>query len=190
MSTVIGTLSERRAVELAIDTLVANGFSRDSFGVLWRDKDASSTENVPTNGATGDSSSVAAEAGKGVAGGAVGGAAAGAGTVLLTSAGLALIPGIGALLAAGTAAAAAVAATAGAVGGGVAGGVLGVLLGSSDNAVNESLASDRAYRSVLDREGFVLTVTTAPEDAGFAADVLEKIGGEDVAIFHEASASA
>lgn len=66
MSTVIGTLPERRAVEMAVDTLVANGFSRDSFGVLWRDKDRATIEAVTTSATPAERSSAGVEAGRGL----------------------------------------------------------------------------------------------------------------------------
>ena len=65
-----------------------------------------------------------------------------------------------------------------------------MLLGSSRDTVSGLIESNRAYRDALDRHGFVLTVKTDSQNTGFAADVMEKAGAENIAIFHGTATSS
>lgn len=186
MSTVAGIFHDRDATERGLSELYRRGFDNQQVGVIWRDRSYSEPINdyeYRERHYADEHSDSAEEAGKGAAGGAVGGAAVGAGTVLLASAGLALIPGIGALLAAGTAAAALVGAAAGAVGGGVVGGVVGALIGAGDHEAEVTEVQTR-YREAITSEGFVVTVDT--ESADEAAEALRDAGAEDVSVVEEA----
>jgi len=190
MPTVAGIFHDRDAAERALSELYEHGFDNDQVGVIWRDRsytghDAIDSYEYQERHYEDHHGDAAEEAGKGAAGGAVGGAAAGAGTMLLASAGLALIPGIGALLAAGTAAAALAAAAAGAVGGGVTGGVIGALIGAGDNEADRTETHTR-YRDAIHGEGFVVTVETDEESVGDAEDALTDAGAEDVTVLEEA----
>ena len=186
MATVVGVLSDRQSTETAIETLVQNGIDRDHLGVLWRDKAVAQPETIKTVGYEDHHSGTGAEAAKGLAGGAVGGAAAGAGTVLLASAGVALIPGVGALLAAGTLAASALAAGAGAVGGGVTGGLIGALIGATDSDATKVVEEHTRYRAALDRDGYLLTVESPEDRVVFVTQVMEEAGAEEVSVLEEA----
>lgn len=185
MVTVVGVLEDRPSAEDAIETLVQNGIDRDALGVMWRDKAVAQPETIKTVGYQDHHSGAGAEAVKGAVGGAVGGGAAGAGTVLLASAGVALLPGVGALLAAGTVAASAMAAGAGAVGGGATGGLIGALIGSTDNGASKVVEEQKRFRTALDRDGFVLAVETPEGDAVGVVGMLRDAGAEDVAVLHE-----
>lgn len=186
MPTVAGIFYDRDATERALSELYEHGFDNEQIGVIWRDRsysDPIDTYEYEDRHYEDHHGGTAEEAGKGAAGGAVGGAAAGAGTVLLASAGLALIPGIGALLAAGTAAATLAGAAAGAVGGGVTGGVIGALIGAGDDETDLT-ETHTHYREAIGGEGFVVTVETdSTEDA---ADALEDAGAEHVRVLEEA----
>lgn len=190
MPTVAGIFDDRDAAERALSDLYQAGFASEQIGVIWRDRSYTGHDDIDTYGYEdrhfeeqhGD---VAEEAGKGAAGGAVGGAAAGAGTVLLASAGLALIPGVGALLAAGTAAAALAGAAAGAVGGGVTGGLIGALIGAGDDDA-ELTDTHARYREAIHGEGFVVTIHTDEASVADAEDALANAGADDVTVVAEA----
>lgn len=190
MPTVAGIFYDRDATERALSELYQSGFANEQIGVIWRDRSYTGHDDIDTyeyqerhyDEHHGD---VAEEAGKGAAGGAVGGAAAGAGTVLLASAGLALIPGIGALLAAGTAAATLAGAAAGAVGGGVTGGVVGALIGAGDDDA-ELTETHTRYRDAIHGEGYVITIETGSDSVAEAEDALMDAGAEEVTVVEEA----
>lgn len=189
MTTVVGMFPDRNTTEDAIELLVQNGVERDALGVMWRDKSVRQPEIIKTVGYEDHHSDVGSEAAKGFAGGAIGGATAGAGTMLLASAGVALIPGVGALLAAGTLAATALAAGAGAVGGGATGGLLGALIGATDSDATKVVAEHTRYRTALDRDGFLLTVETSPKHSTFISEVMRKAGALDVSVLEAAEKS-
>lgn len=190
MPTVAGIFYDRDATERALSEIYQSGFGNEQVGVIWRDRSYAGHDDIDTydyqdrhfEEQHGD---VAEEAGKGAAGGAVGGAAAGAGTVLLASAGLALIPGVGALLAAGTAAATLAGAAAGAVGGGVTGGLVGALIGAGDDDA-ELTETHTRYREAIHGDGFVVTIATDEASVPDAEDALAEAGAEDVTIVAEA----
>lgn len=190
MPTVAGIFYDRTAMERSLSELNQRGFTNEQVGVIWRDRSYTDHDDIDTyeyqeRYYEEHHGEVAEEAGKGAAGGAVGGAAAGAGTVLLASAGLALIPGIGALLAAGTAAAALAGAAAGAVGGGVAGGVIGALVGAADDDA-ELTETHTRYRDAIHGEGYVVTIETDQNSVGEAEDALVDAGAEEVTVVDEA----
>jgi hypothetical protein len=186
MPIVAGIFSDRDATESGLSELYQEGYGKDQIGVIWRDRSYSEPVDefeYRERHYADEHGDVAEEAGKGAAGGAVGGAAVGAGTVLFASAGLALIPGIGALLAAGTAAATLAGAAAGAVGGGVTGGIVGALIGAGDEDGDVTEVQTR-YRDAMSGDGFVVTIDTdSPEDA---ADALRDAGAEQVTVIEEA----
>lgn len=187
MPTVAGIFYDRRATERALSELYTRGIENDQIGVIWRDRSYTGHDDIHTyeyqeRHYADHHGDVAEEAGKGAAGGAVGGAAAGAGTVLLASAGLALIPGIGALLAAGTAAAALAGAAAGAVGGGVTGGVIGALIGAGDDEEVDLTDTHTRYRDAIGGEGFVVTVDADEALLDEAEDALVDAGAEEVTV--------
>lgn len=185
MPTIIGVYQDREKTEQAVDTLTSGGVSADAIGVMWRDRSAPEPGEIKVVSYQDHHSSAASEAGKGALGGAVGGAATGAGAVLLASAGVALIPGIGALLAAGTAAAAAIAAVAGAVGGGVTGGIFGAVLGAGDNEATKVVETRTRYRDAIERDGFLVTVEAADDEASEVVDLMESSGAEDVSVLRD-----
>lgn len=186
MTAVVGIFKDRDSTEEAIDRLIKEGVDRDDIGVAWRDKTVRQPEEIETAEYQDHFEDAGSEAGKGAVGGAVGGAATGAGTILLASAGIALLPGIGALLAAGALAATAAGAAAGAVGGGVTGGILGALFGASDHDATKVTETQTRYRDVVERDGFVVTIDT--DDSGLPharsameaaeADEITMIGGD------------
>lgn len=185
MPTIIGVYSDHEKTEQAIDTLTAGGVASEAIGVMWRDRSAPEPGEIKVVSYRDHHSTAGSEAGKGALGGAVGGAATGAGTVLLTSAGVALIPGIGALLAAGTAAAAAIAAAAGAVGGGVTGGIFGAVLGAGDQEATKVVETRTRYRDAIERDGFVVTVEADDDETGEIVDLMASSGAEDVSVLRD-----
>jgi len=194
MPTIAGIFHDREATERALSELYDHGFDNDQVGVIWRDRSYTGHDDIDAydyqeRHYVDHHGDAAEEAGKGAAGGAVGGAAAGAGTMLLASAGLALIPGIGALLAAGTAAATLAAAAAGAVGGGVTGGIIGALIGAGDNEADRTETHTR-YRDAIHGEGFVVTVEADADSVGDAEDALTDAGAENVTVLEEADYQA
>ncbi|MDX1469687.1 MAG: hypothetical protein R3258_10135 [Acidimicrobiia bacterium] len=185
MPTIIGVYTDRETTEQAIDGLTSGGVASDAIGVMWRDRSVAEPGEIKVVSYQDHHSTAASEAGKGVVGGAVGGAATGAGAVLLASAGVALIPGIGALLAAGTAAAAAIGAAAGAVGGGVTGGLFGAVLGAGDNEATKVVETQTRYRDVIERDGFVVTVEASDDETSEIVELMYSSGADDVSVLRD-----
>jgi hypothetical protein len=186
MTTVIGEFESRRHAENAIEELARRGVDTDRIGVLWRDESVSEPEQITKVEYRDHHESTGAEAGKGAVGGAIGGSATGAGTVLLASAGVALLPGIGAVLAAGTAAAAAGAAAVGAAGGAATGGLIGALIGASDNGATKVESTDQRYRKRLERQGVIVTIDSDAGQEDATIESLEETGAEHVAVLESA----
>ncbi len=180
MRTVVGVFTEREDVEAAISTSIDRGVDKDAIGVMWGDRTIEQPDEVEVVRYEDHHEDAASEAGKGAAGGAIGGATAGAGTMLLASAGVALLPGIGALLAAGTAAATAAAAGAGAVGGGVTGGLIGLLIGAGDDEATKVTEQQTRYREVLESNGYLVSVDVDPGEADDIEQVMRSAGATDV----------
>ncbi len=186
MPAVVGVFPDRDETEGAIDDLVGHGVDPDALGVVWRERSVPKREDIEVTVYVDHFEEPAVEARKGAIGGAVGGSAAGVGGVLLASAGGVMIATpIGALLAAGTIAAAAIAGAAGAVGGSITGGLLGALLGATDHDATKVTKTERHYRDVIERNGFVLTITTDEEGIEVASDALVKVGASDVSVLRE-----
>lgn len=188
MTTIVGIINDRESAETAIPRLVAAGIDRDSIGLMWRDKNVRQPDEIKVVTYHDDHEDASTEAGKGAVGGAVGGAATGVGTMLLASAGLALIPGIGAFLAAGTIAATVGAAAAGAVGGTVTGGLIGALIGATDDGATKSEAAHTRYRDAIERDGYLVTVdavdSTETEDV---VRIMEEAGVDEVSVLSDAT---
>jgi hypothetical protein len=180
MKTVVGVFNDEEAVETAIPRIADQGISNEAIGVMWRDHTVEEPEEVEVVSYRDHHEDPGAEAGKGAAGGAIGGAATGAGTILLASAGIALLPGIGALLAAGTAAATAAGAAAGAVGGGVTGGLIGLLIGAGDDEATKVTEEKTVYRNALERDGYLVSVDTPDDKAADVERILADAGATDV----------
>ncbi len=186
MTTVVGIIENQQKAEEVIPALVGSGIDRDSIGLMWRDRNVQQPEEIRVASYHDHHEDASSEASKGAVGGAVGGATTGAGTMLLAAGGLALIPGIGAFLAAGTLAATAAAAAAGAIGGGVTGGLLGALIGATDDDATKEVETSTRYREAIEREGYLITVDT--HDAVVASEVsgiMENIGVADVSILSD-----
>lgn len=166
MPEVVALFATRREAEGAIDSLEARGYDASSVGYLDRPHDT----EVETEG------DAAEEAGKGATGGAVGGAAVGAGSGLLASAGLAVVPGMGPFLAAGTLLGTLGATAAGAAGGAVLGGVAGAIFGGDDD--------ERAtyYRAGVEEGGSLVTVSASAGDSAEIKTVLRDLGARKVDI--------
>jgi hypothetical protein len=166
MTEVIGLFATRQDAEGAITALESMGFDADTLGYLdgrshedlaHRDVDDRDFE-IDEHGDAAD------EAVKGAAGGAAGGAAVGAGAGLLAATGVALIPGVGPFLAAGTLMGTLGAAAAGAAGGAVVGGAAGAIFGA---ATDDDVHDDdygTYYRQGV-REGGSLVSVRAGQDS-------------------------
>lgn len=187
MTTVAGIFQDRSSAEQAIGRIGERGISSDAVGVVWSDRLVKQPEEITVVGYEPDHDSAGTEAAKGAAGGALGGAATGAGTVLLASAGVALLPGIGAVLAAGTAAAAAAAAAAGGVGGAMTGGLIGALIGATDDDATKVSETRRELHDAIEREGVVVSIDTAQTNLSTseAAEILESAGAERVRLLSD-----
>ncbi len=182
LRTVLATFEGRTSTESAVEGLIDGGIQRSSIGVIWRDQSVRQPEEVTVVEFQRHFEGPGPEAGKGAVGGLVGGGVAGAGTVLLASAGVALIPGLGAVLAAGTAAAALAAAAAGAIGGGVAGGLIGALLGASDRDATEVRVDRTWYQDVVESRGFVLTVDVNDASVDRTVEIMRSLGGQNITV--------
>ncbi|MGD2061142.1 MAG: hypothetical protein PVF87_09775 [Acidimicrobiia bacterium] len=186
MPAVVGVFPDRDETEGAIDELVKLGVDPDALGVVWRERSVPKREDIEVTVYVDHFEDPGVEARKGAIGGAVGGGAAGVGGVLLASAGgVVIATPIGALLAAGTVAAAAIAAAAGAVGGSITGGLIGALLGATDHDATKVTTRESHYRDVIERNGFVVTVTTDDEGVDLASDALVTVGASDVSVLRE-----
>lgn len=186
MPTVVGVIENQEKAEQVIPALVANGIDRDSIGLMWRDRNVQQPEEIRVASYHDHHEDASSEAGKGAVGGAIGGATTGAGTMLLAAGGLALIPGIGAFLAAGTLAATAGAAAAGAIGGGVTGGLLGALIGATDDDATKEVETTTRYREAIEREGYLISVDAHDTaEASEVTDIMETVGVTDVSILSD-----
>jgi len=182
---VVGVFPDREETETAIDQLVELGMSHDAIGVVWREKTVPRHEDLEVVIYVDHFETPAVEAKKGAIGGAVAGGAAGIGGVLLASAGVALTTPIGGLLVAGTLAAAAAAPAAGAVGGSITGGLIGALLGAADHDATKVKLTERQYRDVIERDGFVVTIETEEDVVDVATNALAMVGATDISVLRE-----
>ena len=183
MPAVVGVFLDRDETETAIDQLVDLGVDADSLGVVWREKTVGKYEDTERIVYVDHFEDPGAEARKGAIGGAVGGGAAGVGSVLLaTTGGVVIGTPIGALLAVGTLGAAAIAGAAGVVGGSITGGVLGALLGATDHDATKKTVTETEYRDVIERDGFVLTVTAEEDEVERISEAVASVGASDISI--------
>ena len=100
---------------------------------------------------------------------------------MLASAGLALIPGVGPFLAAGTLAGTLAAAAAGAAGGAVLGGAVGAIYGASKDDTRSTY-----YREGVDRGGALVTVNVAEGQESAVSDALRASGAKKVDVHGDA----
>lgn len=184
MQTVAAIYSDREKTDDVVQSLMDRGVESERIGTLWREKSVEVPETYETVEYRDHFESPGSEAAKGAAGGAIGGAATGAGTMLLASAGIVLLPGIGAFLAAGAAAAAAAAAGAGAVGGGVAGGAIGALLGATDKDATKVTEEHRRIRRALEEDGYVVTVDAEEGQVDDLVSFFDESDARDVTVLH------
>ncbi|MBI3965792.1 MAG: hypothetical protein HY329_09170 [Chloroflexi bacterium] len=158
MTTVVGVFTSRSAADRAVDDLLQQGFTRDELGVVARGREGVTTFDRDYRWDDDDHATA-------------GGAVAGGITGLLIGAGVALIPGVGPIFAAGP-----IAAAVGALMGGPAGAVIGGVTGCLMEAgVPEEEA--RYYEDRFREGGFLVTVTTSRED--LASSVLARNGGHN-----------
>lgn len=174
MREVVALFDTRLEAKRAIDGLLELGYDSTRVGFMDRQHDV----EIDTDDDTG---TAAEEGSKGAAGGAVGGAAVGAGGALLASAGLALIPGVGPFLAAGTLAGTLAAAAAGAAGGAVLGGAVGAIYGASKSDTRSTY-----YREGIDRGGALVTVNVAEGQESAVSDALRASGAKNVDVHGDA----
>ena len=185
MTEVVALFATRNEAENAIDMLDGMGYDASKVGYINRQSDVvtdstkgdyTSTRDLDGDTLDGDKGDMAEEGAKGVAGGALGGAAVGAGAGLLASAGLALIPGVGPFLAAGTLLGTLGATAAGAAGGAVLGGVAGTIFGAS-NADDES---STYYREGVEQGGSLVTVNVEDAATSELTSLLHNAGAKKV----------
>ena len=178
MTEVVALFATKMDAESAIDRLSDMGYDASSVGYINRgvlDGDNNLGRDMSDTDIDDGAHEVAEEGAKGVAGGAVGGAAVGAGAGLLASAGLALIPGIGPFLAAGTLLGTLGAAAAGAAGGAVLGGVAGTIFGAATDD-----ESSPYYRQGVEDGGSLVTVTVNDGQTSEVTSLLNDAGAKKV----------
>lgn len=186
MPAVVGVFPDRDETQSAIDQLIARGVEPDSIGVVWREKTVGRYEETEKVLYVDHFDAPSVEAKKGAIGGAVGGGAAAVGSVVLaTTGGVVLSSPIGALLAVGTLGAAAVAGAAGVLGGSITGGLLGALLGATDHDATKKTVKETEYRDVIERDGFVLTVTAEESEVRGVSDALAEVGAGEISVLRE-----
>ena len=167
MTEVVALFANRADAESAVRSLESMGFDAETMGYLNRheeDRDFDMDTDLES------------EAAKGAAGGAVGGAAVGAGAGLLAATGVALIPGIGPFLAAGTLLGTLGATAAGAAGGAVLGGAAGAIFG--DDADDDEYAT--YYREGVEEGGSLITVHVDDDMSDRVQSTLRDMGAKRV----------
>ncbi|MBI3966405.1 MAG: hypothetical protein HY329_12300 [Chloroflexi bacterium] len=156
MATVVSVFTSRSVADRAVDDLLQQGFTRDAISVVARGREGVTTFDRDYRWDDEDHATAG------------GGAVAGGLTGLLIGAGVALIPGVGPIFAAGP-----IAAAVGALMGGAAGAAIGGIAGGLIHAgVPEEEA--RYYEDRFREGGFLVTVTTSRED--LARSVLARHG--------------
>jgi hypothetical protein len=162
MRTVTGLFADRQAVEDALNSLAAAGFSHDEIGLAVREDEAAALDEED-KGEAAVATAVRGVAGGGALGGLIG---------LLAGAGALLVPGVGPVLAAGALASVAGATAAGAGIGAAYGGLVGALTGWG-------VAEEHAHAAldVLHAGGALLVVRPGnAARAQLAADILGAAG--------------
>ena len=195
MTEVVALFATRNEAENAIDMLDGMGYDASKVGYINRQSDVvadttmgrdsttgdyASTRGTDGDNLDGDKGDMAEEGAKGVAGGAVGGAAVGAGAGLLASAGLALIPGVGPFLAAGTLLGTLGATAAGAAGGAVLGGVAGTIFGAANDDTSSTY-----YREGVEQGGSLVTVSVDDNATSEVTTLLNNAGAKKVDVHGE-----
>jgi hypothetical protein len=164
MKDIVGIFEDRANAEQAVERLVANGFRRDDVSLL--------TPAHGTDDAAGVKTTDTEQPGMGAALGSVVGAATGASAGM---AAVAMVPGVGPVVAAGWAAMALLG-MAGAVGGGIAGQAI-------ENSLSSGLPKDELflYEDAL-RKGHSVVIALAADDVqlGLARSILREAGAEDL----------
>jgi hypothetical protein len=173
MTEVVGLFPSRMEAQNAIGALEAMGYDASRVGYLDRQRDDDAYAHA-------GSGKPAEESMKGVAGGAAGGAAVGAGAGLLASAGLALVPGIGPFLAAGTLLGTLGATAAGAAGGAALGGVAGAIFGAATDDEHSTY-----YREGVERGGSLVTVRADDSSYSQITSVLRDAGATKIDVHGE-----
>lgn len=171
MTEIVAMFATQADAHQAIASLENMGYNASTVGYLDGYRDERIDHDIDT--ADGDT---ADEAAKGAAGGAVGGAAVGAGAGLLAAAGVALIPGIGPFLAAGTVLGTLGATAAGAAGGAVVGGAIGAIFGDSDDEYSTY------YRQGVEEGGSLVTVNADENAVAEVQSILHNHGAKRVEV--------
>lgn len=171
MTEVVALFANRADAESAVRSLESMGFDAETMGYLNRHEEDRDFDM---------DSDRESEAAKGAAGGAAGGAAVGAGAGLLAATGVALIPGIGPFLAAGTLLGTLGATAAGAAGGAVLGGAAGAIFG--DDADDEQ---STYYREGVEEGGSLITVHVDDDMGDRVQSTLRDMGAKRVDVHHD-----
>lgn len=182
MPTLVAVFKGRDDSDVVLDRLADHGIDRDSISLVWREKTVRKAEDIEVVTYVDHFEGPIEEAKKGALGGALGGATAGAGSVLLATAGLAIGPGIAALLGTGPGVAAAAAAVAGAAGGGVSGGVIGALLSVADNDATKVRTTETQFIETVETDGFVVTFDYDEQESDELAALLNEIGVDGISL--------
>lgn len=174
MTEVVALFATRMDAHRAVASLEEMGYDGSTVGYLDGFHDEDSFDRDIDAGASGD---VAEEAAKGAVGGAVGGGAVGAGAGILATAGMAMVPGIGPFLTAGTILGVFGATTAGAAGGAVLGGAVGAIFGSTSDEDDEYATY---YRQGVEEGGSLVTVRADDYAIADVTNILENSGAKRV----------
>lgn len=165
MKTVVGLMNNRDEAENVVQDLVNSGFRRDTISIMASDEEPTGLQGEEDRG------EVEARTKGAVKGVEVGAAVGGIAGLVVGLTGLAAIPGIGPVIAAGPI----VALLSGAGMGAVAGGAIGAL---TKMGVTEEDA--RYYAEGVRRGGFLVTVAADDDSAEKAADIMRLHGAIDL----------
>jgi len=156
MKTVVGLFERYASAEQAINELMQRGFKKQEISVIVRDSSASPAHDADETNVT-----------ETVSAGAIGGTAIGGLAGLLVGLGTLTIPGIGAVIAAGTLTSVVTSTVAGAGVGAVAGGLIGALVSLGISEEEAAL-----YAEGVRRGNVLVVVQTEDERATAALEVL------------------
>lgn len=174
MTEVVALFATRMDAHRAVASLEEMGYDASTVGYLdgYHDED-SSDEGVDED----TRRDVAEEAARGAVGGALGGGAVGAGAGILATTGMAMVPGIGPFLTAGTILGTLGATTAGAAGGAVLGGAVGAIFGSTSDEADEYATY---YRHGVEEGASLVTVRADDYAVADVTTTLENSGAKRV----------
>lgn len=166
----VALFATRMDARSAVESLEEMGYDASSLGYLdgYHDEDALDRD------ADEDTAEDVAEE---VAKGAADGAAVGAGVGTLATAGMAMVPGIGPFLAAGTILETLGTIAAGAAGGAVVGGAVGAIFGSTSGEDDEHSAY---YREGVEEGGSLVTVRADDYAVADISTILQNSGAKRV----------